>query len=207
MAFDPSRDYAGKSSTPGKAGGYSGGGGGKSFGGGQGIAAARNLPSPMNILSKNPMGAQRGLSAPFFGGGPTGMARSSKDFFGSLSGPGPAQMGMPTSRGPGGIMGRLLPSGDSLGAGLANTFPGGMSLGPLVGEEMGREVAARMRANPGSVYNVGGKPMGVIDGAPYAFHGLYGNKDPQTMTAMQMMDRAKRGAYEPWRGDVPYYRG
>lgn len=213
MAFDPKSDYAGKSSTPGKAGGYSGGvSGGKSYGGGQGIAAAKNLPSPARIMGGAlPTGAPGGLMQGF------GSGMSAKDFYGALRGPGPAQMGMPTSSGPGGIMGKILPSGDSIGAGFGAMMPSPMRALSSIGEKMGGWTADAMRAYPDNVMNVGGKPMsmqpweGAVMGmsgrstAPLAFNGLYGNKDPQALNSMDFMQNAKRGAYAPWRGDIPYF--
>lgn len=208
MPFDPKTDYAGKSSTPGKAGGYSGG----SYGGGQGIAAARNLPSPAQIMGGGmPKGMSGGLTQGF------GSGMSARDFYGALRGPGPAQQGMPTNAGPGGIMGKILPSGDSIGAGFGAMMPSPMRALSAVGEKMGGWTADAMRAHPQNVVNVGGQPMsmqpweGAVMGlsgrsrAPLAFSGLYGNKDPQALTAQGFMRNYDKGSYSPWRGDIPYF--
>ena len=140
---------------------------------------------------------------------------SARDFYGALRGAGPAQMGMP-SRGPS----TWGPSGDSLGQGMHLSLPSFISGAARIGEVMGPWIAGDMRKHPGSVVNVGGKPMSMsprslmpgegppgsqISSAPMAFSGMYGNKDPQALNAMGFMQNYDRGRYAPWRGDIPYF--
>ena len=136
---------------------------------------------------------------------PAPQGQSAKSFYDSLRSM-PSQRAMPTTSGPGGFMGKILPSGDQIGAGVGAMMPSWMGALSQIGAIKGEEIAGRMRQNPGLVRNVGGMPMMMQDGQLDAFNSVYGNKDPQAQTMMSVMQGMRRGAYQPWRGDIPFFR-